>query len=98
MPHALLLSGSLGQGHDVMAAACADSLHDRGWTTTTVDAMALLGKTGGALGEALFRRMLALPGVYDAFHFSALRPGARVALLGERAAVARLAPRVRELL
>ena len=38
MPHALLLSGSRGQGHDVMAAACADSLHERGWTTSRVDA------------------------------------------------------------
>jgi processive 1,2-diacylglycerol beta-glucosyltransferase len=98
LPHALLLSGSLGQGHDVMAAACADSLHDRGWSTSTVDAMALLGTTGGAIGEALFRRMLAVPGVYDAFHFSALRPGARIATLTEAAACRRLVPRVRELL
>jgi UDP-N-acetylglucosamine:LPS N-acetylglucosamine transferase len=98
MPHALLLSGSLGQGHDVMASACADSLHDRGWTTTVVDAMALLGRRSGAAGEAVFRRLLAVPGVYDAFHFAALRPGNRLALSTEKAAVARLAPRVRELL
>lgn len=98
MPHALLLSGSLGQGHDVMAAACADSLHERGWTTATVDAMALLGRRSGAAGEAVFRRLLAVPGVYDAFHFSALRPGTRLARSTERAAVARLAPRVRDLL
>jgi UDP-N-acetylglucosamine:LPS N-acetylglucosamine transferase len=98
MPHALLLSGSLGQGHDVMAAACADSLHDRGWTTSTVDAMALLGRRSGAAGEVVFRRLLAVPGVYDAFHFSALRPGNRLARATERAAVKRLAPRVRELL
>ena len=62
MPHALLLSGSLGQGHDVMAAACADSLHDRGWTTSTVDAMALLGRRSGAAGKAVFRRLLAIAG------------------------------------
>ncbi|NUP47489.1 MAG: glycosyl hydrolase [Catenulispora sp.] len=98
MPHALLLSGSLGQGHDVMAAACADSLRDRGWTTSTVDAMALLGQRSGAAGEAVFRRLLALPGVYDAFHFSVLRPGTGPAALMEKAAVARLAPRLRELL
>jgi len=98
MPHALLLSGSLGQGHDVMAAACADSLHERGWTTSTVDAMALLGKRSGAAGEAVFRRLLAVPGVYDAFHFSALRPGNRLARYTEKAAVSRLASRVRELL
>jgi UDP-N-acetylglucosamine:LPS N-acetylglucosamine transferase len=97
MPHALLLSGSLGQGHDVMAAACADSLHDRGWTTSTVDAMALLGKKSGAAGEAAFRRLLAVPGAYDAFHFASLRPGNRLARLLEKAAVTRLVPRVREL-
>ncbi|MER8186017.1 hypothetical protein [Kitasatospora sp. NPDC094015] len=92
MPHALLVSGSLGQGHDVMALACADSLRARGWTTSTVDAMGLLGKTAGPAGEAVFRRLLGLPGVYDAFHFSALRPGARIALLADAAARSRLEP------
>ncbi|MFI6846457.1 hypothetical protein OG535_36245 [Kitasatospora sp. NBC_00085] len=97
MPHALLVSGSLGQGHDVMAQACADSLHDRGWTTSTVDAMALLGQRSGAAGELVFRRLLGLPGVYDAFHFSALRPGARIALLADAAARTRLVPALRKL-
>ncbi|MFE5581425.1 hypothetical protein [Kitasatospora sp. NPDC056531] len=98
MPHALLVSGSLGQGHDVMARACADTLRERGWTTRTVDAMALLGQRSGAAGEAVFRRLLDLPGVYDAFHFSALRPGARLALLADAAARARLVPALRELI
>ncbi|MGW4893654.1 MGDG synthase family glycosyltransferase [Kitasatospora sp. NPDC004240] len=97
MPHALLVSGSIGQGHDVMAQACADSLHAVGWTTDTVDAMALLGQRAGAVGEAVFRRMIDLPGVYDAFHFSALRPGARLALMADAAARARLVPHLREL-
>ncbi|MBV6699059.1 hypothetical protein KV557_18375 [Kitasatospora aureofaciens] len=97
MPHALLISGSLGQGHDVMAEACADTLRARGWTTSTVDAMALLGERSGAAGEAVFRRLLDLPGVYDAFHFSALRPGARIALLADAAARARLVPALRRL-
>ncbi|MBO1416641.1 glycosyltransferase [Streptomyces sp. FH025] len=96
-PHALLVSGSLGQGHDVMARACADTLRERGWTTRTVDAMALLGRRSGAAGEAVFRRLLDLPGAYDAFHFSALRPGARIALLADAAARARLVPALREL-
>ncbi|MDH6134147.1 processive 1,2-diacylglycerol beta-glucosyltransferase [Kitasatospora sp. MAA4] len=98
MPHALLLSGSLGQGHDVMAEACADTLRGRGWSTETVDAMGLLGPAGATAGEAVFRRMLALPGLYDAFHFSALRPGTRLALLAESAARSRLVPEVRRLL
>ncbi|MFE6051338.1 hypothetical protein ACFQ6N_11305 [Kitasatospora sp. NPDC056446] len=97
MPHALLVSGSLGQGHDVMAQACADTLRERGWTTDTVDAMALLGERSGAAGEAVFRRLLGLPGVYDAFHFSALRPGARIALLADAAARSRLVPALRAL-
>ncbi|MGW6918580.1 hypothetical protein ACWGB8_32895 [Kitasatospora sp. NPDC054939] len=96
MPHALLVSGSIGQGHDVMAQACADTLHAAGWTSETVDAMALLGDRAGAAGEAVFRRMLDLPGVYDAFHFSALRPGAGIALLADSAARARLVPPLRE--
>lgn len=96
MRRALLLTGSLGQGHDVMARACADSLEARGWETATLDVMRLLGQTGGAAGEAVFRRMLALPGVYDAFHFSALRPGARPARLAEAAACRRLVPRLRQ--
>ncbi|MEV6976256.1 hypothetical protein [Kitasatospora sp. NPDC093806] len=98
MPHALLVSGSLGQGHDVMARACADSLEARGWSTATVDAMALLGQRAGAAGEAVFRRLLDLPGVYDAFHFSALRPGTRLALLADAAARRRLVPALRALL
>ncbi|MFE7564375.1 hypothetical protein, partial [Kitasatospora sp. NPDC057500] len=95
MPHALLVSGSLGQGHDVMARACADSLEARGWTTATVDAMALLGHRAGTAGEAVFRRLLGLPGLYDAFHFSALRPGARIALVADAAARRRLVPALR---
>ncbi|MER5350900.1 hypothetical protein ABT093_11255 [Kitasatospora sp. NPDC002551] len=98
MPHALLVSGSLGQGHDVMARACADSLEDLGWTTGTVDAMALLGQRAGTAGEAVFRRLIGLPGVYDAFHFSALRPGARIALLADAAARRRLVPALRALI
>ncbi|MEU6237835.1 hypothetical protein [Kitasatospora sp. NPDC047058] len=97
MPHALLVSGSLGQGHDVMAQACADTLRERGWTTETVDAMALLGQRAGVAGEAVFRRLLDLPGVYDAFHFSALRPGTRIALLADAAARSRLVPALRAL-
>lgn len=97
MPHALLVSGSLGQGHDVMARACADTLEERGWTTSTVDAMTLLGRRSGAAGEAVFRRLLDLPGVYDAFHFSALRPGARIALAADAAARSRLVPALRQL-
>jgi len=65
---ALLLSGSLGAGHEMAAKACATSLAARGWDTETLDAMALLGPRGGSAGEAVFRTMLATPGLFDAFH------------------------------
>jgi processive 1,2-diacylglycerol beta-glucosyltransferase len=92
---ALLLSGSLGMGHDVLAQACADSLAGRGWRTETLDAMRLLGARGGPAGEAVFRSMLAVPGVYDAVHFAALRTGAWPALLADKAARRQVVPRLR---
>jgi len=92
---ALLVSGSLGAGHDVHAQACAASLTARGWSAEILDAMRLLGPRGGSAGEAVFRTMLAVPGLYDAFHFAALRPGSRVALLADDAARRQLVPRLR---
>jgi UDP-N-acetylglucosamine:LPS N-acetylglucosamine transferase len=98
MRRALLLSGSLGAGHDVYARVFDSSLAGRGWTTDTVDAMAMLGQRGGSAGEAVFRAMLATPGLYDAFHFAALRPGSRLALLADAAAKRQLVPRLRDYL
>jgi processive 1,2-diacylglycerol beta-glucosyltransferase len=95
---AVLLSGSLGMGHDVVAEACATSLHELGWTTETLDAMGLLGRRGGSAGEHVFRTMLAIPGLYDAFHFAALRPGNRLALRTDAAARRQVVPRLREYL
>lgn len=90
--HALLVSGSIGMGHDVMAEACAASLENRGWTTETVDSIRLLGEHSGGVGERVFRAMLAVPGVYDAFHFEQLRPGGRLAMLAERESSRRIVP------
>ena len=98
MRRALLLSGSLGAGHDVAARALAAALAGRGWSTEVLDAMALLGERGGSAGEAVFRGMLAVPGVYDAFHFSGLRTGSRLALLADAAARRQLVPRLRDYL
>ena len=41
---ALLLSGSIGMGHDALAAACATALAARGFSTRTLDAMRLLDR------------------------------------------------------
>jgi UDP-N-acetylglucosamine:LPS N-acetylglucosamine transferase len=60
--------------------------------------MRLLGPRGGSAGEAVFRGMLAVPGLYDAFHFAALRPGGRLALLADAAARRQLVPRLRDYL
>ena len=98
MRRALLLSGSLGAGHDMAARASAASLGARGWGTETLDAMRLLGPKGGSAGEAVFRAMLATPGLFDAFHFAALRPGSRLALLADAVARRQLVPRLRDYL
>lgn len=84
-PRALLLSGSLGMGHDVVAEACAGSLRRRGWATDTMDSLRLMGPAAGGWGERTFRAMLALPGGYDAFHFQQLRTGGRLARAAEAA-------------
>ncbi|HUZ22593.1 MAG TPA: glycosyltransferase [Streptosporangiaceae bacterium] len=91
----LLLSGSIGMGHDALAAACATALAARGFSTRTLDAMRLLGRRGGRAGEAVFRTMLSVPGLFDAFHFAALRPGGRLARLADAASSRRVVPRLR---
>jgi processive 1,2-diacylglycerol beta-glucosyltransferase len=91
----LLLSGSLGMGHDALAAACAAALAARGQPSETLDAMRLLGRRGGSAGEAVFRAMLSVPGLFDAFHFAALRPGSRLALLADAASSRQVVPRLR---
>jgi processive 1,2-diacylglycerol beta-glucosyltransferase len=92
---ALLLSGSIGMGHDALAAACAVTLEQRGYRTQTLDAMKLLGKQGHSAGEAVFRTMLAVPGLFDAIHFAALRPGGRLARFADAAASRQVVPRLR---
>ena len=95
---ALLLSGSIGMGHDALAAACSGSLESQGWTTSTLDAIKMMGNKPGAAGEAVLRTMLAVPGVYDAFHFSSLRTGGRLARLADAGATRQLGPRLRDYL
>jgi processive 1,2-diacylglycerol beta-glucosyltransferase len=91
---ALFLSGSIGMGHDALAAACAVALERRGFSTQTLDAMRLLGKQGNSAGEAVFRAMLTVPGLFDAFHFAALRPGGPLARVADSAASRQVVPRL----
>jgi processive 1,2-diacylglycerol beta-glucosyltransferase len=92
---ALLLSGSIGMGHDALAAACAATLERRGFSTQTLDAMRLLGRQGNSAGEAVFRAMLSVPGLFDAFHYAALRPGGALARFADSAASRQVVPRLR---
>jgi len=92
---AVLLSGSIGMGHDALATACATWLESQGWTTSTLDAMKMMGRRTGPAGEAVFRAMLAVPGLYDAFHYASLRTGGRLAGLADAGARSKLVPRLR---
>lgn len=93
---ALLLSGSLGMGHDVMAEVCGASLAWRGFTARTADSLRMLGGRNGSRGEKVFRGMIAVPGLYDAVHFSQMRTGGRLALAIERASSRYVVPALRE--
>jgi processive 1,2-diacylglycerol beta-glucosyltransferase len=89
---AVLLTGSLGLGHEMMARCCASLLDQSGWRTRSVDSMSLLGRRSGGAGERVFGRLVAMPGLYDGLHFAHLRTGSRLAGLISRAASARLVP------
>ena len=87
---ALFLSGSLGKGHDVVAEACAGALGELGVQTRILDSMQLLGRGPGAAGDWVFRRLLSVTAIYDAFHFSQLRDDGRLGRLADRAAVGKM--------
>ncbi len=53
---ALLLSGSIGMGHNTLAEACADSLEADGWSTQTLDLMRLLGQGARRVRRVPLRR------------------------------------------
>ena len=92
---AVLLAGSLGLGHEMMARSCAGLLELSGWRTRRLDSMSLLGRGSGRASERLFGRLVSLPGLYDGLHFAHLRTGSRLANLMDRAASARLVPSLR---
>ncbi len=94
----LLVPGSIRTGHQAAAHACAQALEALGWRTRTLDAAWLAGQGWGAAAEAAFRAMLAIPGLYDALHFAALRTGNGLAVRADAMLRLRLVPRLRELL
>jgi len=88
----LVLSGSIGKGHDSVAEACRSGLANRGATAEVLDCMALLGGPGARVGTAVFRTLISSSSVYDAFHFSHLRTGGWLPSAIERASSRRLVP------
>jgi UDP-N-acetylglucosamine:LPS N-acetylglucosamine transferase len=91
----LFLSGSFGKGHDTLAEACAMALARRGVESRTIDCMAMLGQHGPqAVGDWIFRRVLAIPPVYDAFHFSQLRGDGWLGRAADRTAINFMYPHV----
>ena len=92
---AVILSGSLGLGHDVVSEVVSASLAGLGWESRTLDCMRLLGPHAGRAGDWVFRRLMAMPGVFDGLHFAHLRAGSRVATAMDRAATPRLVSALR---
>ena len=87
---AVILSGSLGSGHEIVSEVLTGSLAGLGWESRTLDCMGLLGPRAGRAGDWVFRRLMARPGVYDGLHFAHLRAGSRLAAAMDRAATPRL--------
>lgn len=92
---ALILSGSIGKGHDSVAEACRAALGGVGIEAKVLDCMSLMGGVGSRAGTAVFRRLLSMPAVYDGFHFDLLRNGRWLAPALEWIATARLLPALR---
>jgi processive 1,2-diacylglycerol beta-glucosyltransferase len=91
---AIVLSGSLGLGHDAIADRLVSALDDVGWESRTLDCMGLLGRVESRVGDWAFRWLSARPSIYDSLHFSHFRPGTKLAMAMDRAATKRLVPAV----
>lgn len=96
MPRAVILSGALGSGHDVVSDVIVQGLEGYGWEVRTLDCMALLGSWGAKLGDRVFRRITSMPGLYDALHFAHFRRGSALVRGLDREATRRLVPAVRD--
>ncbi|MDE3085517.1 MAG: glycosyl hydrolase [Acidobacteriota bacterium] len=96
MPRAVILSGALGSGHDVVSEVVSTSLQAQGWQVRTLDCMGLLGSRGAEIGDRVFRRIVAMPGLYDGLHFAHFRQGTALVRALDREATKRVVPAVQE--
>lgn len=95
---AVLLSGSLGLGHEMLVRSCSSLLEKSGWEVRSFDCMDLLGRRLGSVGQRVFTRLVsAAPGLYDGLHFAHLRTGSRFACRMDRSATSHLVPALRDL-
>ncbi len=94
-PNAVLLTGSVGLGHEMMARSCTGLLREAGWQTRQLDSMTLLGGRSARVADRVFGRLVTTPGLYDGLHFAHLRTGSRLAGLMDRGARSRLVPALR---
>jgi processive 1,2-diacylglycerol beta-glucosyltransferase len=92
---AVLLTGPLGLGHEMMARSCTRLLEQSGWCVRRLDSMSLLGSWSGRVGQRTFNRLVSIPFLYDGLHFAHLRTGSRLAVRMNRASTARLVPALR---
>jgi processive 1,2-diacylglycerol beta-glucosyltransferase len=88
----LILSGRFGKGHDTVAEATAAALAPLDVDCRIIDSVSLLGRSGSAAGDRIFKTLLSIPSLYDALHFSQLRVGGRLASWMDRTAVAKMYP------
>jgi processive 1,2-diacylglycerol beta-glucosyltransferase len=94
---ALLLSGSLGLGHEMLVRVCGQAFEQSGWEVRSLDSIELLGKRCGRAGQRFFTWMVgSVPGFYDGLHFAHLRTGSPLAGLMDRSSRTRLLPALRE--
>jgi UDP-N-acetylglucosamine:LPS N-acetylglucosamine transferase len=89
---ALILSGSLGMGHDVIAELLTTTLENQGWQCRSLDCMKLLGGVQSDIADRVFRGLTSVQSVYDSLHFSHFRPGSRLAMAMDWGATRRLVP------
>lgn len=95
-PRAVVLSGSIGLGHEMLVRSCGSLLAGSGWEVRSVDCMQQLGRHCGSAGQRIFHRMVgAVPGLYDGLHFSHLRTGSPLAKAMDTGARTRLVPALR---
>ncbi len=96
LDEAVILSGSIGKGHDSVAEACRAAFDGAGLPAEVLDCMAMLGGRGSRAGAAVFRRLISVPAVYDGIHFSHLRNGTVVPGMFERASLRQVLPSLRK--